>query len=905
MKIKNTLIILILLVATLPIGRVFAQAPNKMTFQSVVHNASGVLVTGTAVGMQISIMQGSATGTAVYVERQTPTTNINGLASIVIGNGTVVSGSFDAIDWGAGPYFIKAETDPAGGTSYTISGTQQLMSVPYALYAARTGDTSRGTIPTVVTDSVNSVSYTSASIFCHVAAFGGGLILVRGICLSTAPMPDLTNSIVVPGTALGGFTVNATGLIPGTTYYARAFATNINGNAYGSVLTFTTPGVTAPTVTSDAITGISNIAATGGGTVTNDGGSPVTARGVCWNTTGGATIADHTSPSGTGLGHFITTLSSLTPSTNYYARAYATNAVGSSYGAEQAFVTIVFTYATIYTDAVTAVSYNTATSGINVTATGGTTITAQGICWSTSINPTIANPYINTATGTGDYAANLTGLTAGTTYYVRAFCINGTGTVYGAQQTFTTLPLGLPLVTTNSVIGISTTYATSGGNVISDGGSTVSARGVCWSTSGTPTTDSSHTTDGTGTGMYNSSITALIPTTTYFVRAYATNSLGTAYGALISFTTDSVYVVALGLPIVGTAVPTMTTASTATGGGYIISDGGSPVTIRGVCWSTSPMPDTSGLHSSDGAGIGFFTSTLTSLSGCGNVYYSRAYAINSTGIAYGNQQSVSTGLLPAVTTNPATSITTTGATVSGTITTDGGCPITQRGIVWILNPFTPWDSTILTPSLTSGFNHPDSSVGTGINVNLTGLYSNQSYSVRTYITNSIGTTYGALQTFRTGIPSGHYIGEHFGGGVIFYLDSTGSHGMICTYSTIGGDNYWGCDGVLVGGTSTAFGTGQSNTAAIVAAGCSGSGDAANVCVSYVGGGYSDWFLPSRDELIYLVNSIGVYGLVYNEWFPYWSPYYTSSEFDANQDWVGGGGTDGKTYGAATEPVRKF
>ena len=125
-----------LIIAILFSSQLFAQAPNKMSYQAVIRNSSNALVVSKSIGMQISILQSSATGTAVYVERQFPTTNANGLASIEIGTGTIVSGSFSTINWANGPYFIKTETDINGGSSYTITGTSQLMSVPYALFAA-------------------------------------------------------------------------------------------------------------------------------------------------------------------------------------------------------------------------------------------------------------------------------------------------------------------------------------------------------------------------------------------------------------------------------------------------------------------------------------------------------------------------------------------------------------------------------------------------------------------------------------------------------------------------------------------------------------------------------------------------------------------------------------------------
>ena len=137
--------IITICVAILMATSVFAQAPEKISYQAVVRDGSNNLVASSTVGMRIQLLQDSEFGDAVYVETQTPTSNANGLVSLEIGEGIVVSGTFASIDWANGPYFIKTETDPTGGTSYTISGTSQLLSVPYALHA-KTADSVSGTI---------------------------------------------------------------------------------------------------------------------------------------------------------------------------------------------------------------------------------------------------------------------------------------------------------------------------------------------------------------------------------------------------------------------------------------------------------------------------------------------------------------------------------------------------------------------------------------------------------------------------------------------------------------------------------------------------------------------------------------------------------------------------------------
>ena len=201
--------------------------------------------------------------------------------------------------------------------------------------------------------------------------------------------------------------------------------------------------------------------------------------------------------------------------------------------------------ATVTTNNVTSITANSAICGGNVTSDGGNTITARGICWSTSQKPTTEDNATYSGTGIGSFTANITGLEAGTTYYVRAYAVNSKGTAYGTQKAFTTTTTDggsseeLPTVTTNGVTSVTENSAVCGGNVSSDGGSTVTARGVCWSTSQNPTTNDNTTYNGSDTGSFTSNISGLTAGTTYYVRAYAVNSQGTAYGMQKTFTTTT------------------------------------------------------------------------------------------------------------------------------------------------------------------------------------------------------------------------------------------------------------------------------------------------------------------------------------------------------------------------------
>lgn len=185
------------------------------------------------------------------------------------------------------------------------------------------------------------------------------------------------------------------------------------------------------------------------------------------------------------------------------------------------------------------ISLNTASSGGNITSDGGEAVTLRGIVWNTTTAPTInLTTKTSDGSGIGNFSSSITGLIPSNTYFVRAYATNSIGTAYGNELSFTTGAIVLPTVTTTAITGITTNAAVSGGNVILDGGGIITERGIVWSKTSNPTiTLSTKTTNGSGTGAFTSNVTGLSPNTQYYVRAYASNSVGTAYGNEIIFTT--------------------------------------------------------------------------------------------------------------------------------------------------------------------------------------------------------------------------------------------------------------------------------------------------------------------------------------------------------------------------------
>lgn len=491
----------------------------------------------------------------------------------------------------------------------------------------------------VKTESFTNVTQTTVDVSGTVITDNGASLSARGICYGTSENPNISGPKKVDNQAtLGGYTCTLDNLSPSTTYYARAYATNGYGTAYGAEVSFTTLAATVPIISSTtAANSITATTANTGGTITNSGASTITSRGVCYSSSvSSPTIADTKTNNGAGIGSFTSSLTGLKANTLYYIRAYATNGIGTAYGDIKSFSTTTATIPFgITTTASSFVTQTTAISGGNTTNDGGSAITSRGVCWSnTTSAPTITNSKTIDGTGIGAFTSSITSLNPGTTYYVRAYATNSVGTAYGSVISFRTVAATIPTgISTNSLSSITQTTASSGGNISTDGGASITSRGVCWSNkTSSPTIANTKTIDGTGIGTFTSSITNLTPGTIYYVRAYATNSVGTAYGNVTSFTSSAA---TIPTGITTNALSSITQTG-AISGGNITTDGGANVTSLGVCWSnTTSSPTIANTKTIDGSGIGMFSSSITGLA-AGTTYYVRAYATNSVGTSYGN-----------------------------------------------------------------------------------------------------------------------------------------------------------------------------------------------------------------------------------------------------------------------------
>lgn len=397
------------------------------------------------------------------------------------------------------------------------------------------------TLPLVTTDAISNIGGETATSGGNVTISSEAAIFDRGVCWSTTPGPSIADNKTNDGTGTGAFVSSMTGLTQGTLYYVRAYATNIAGTTYGNEQSFTTIIATAPIVSTAAITNISATGAASGGTIVSDGGAPISVSGICWNTSGTPTTVDNITTDGTATGTFASDAIGLSSSTTYFLRAYATNSISTSYGNEVTFTTTAPTIPIITTEPIIAQTDVSGTSGGTIVSDGGNTITVSGICWNATGSPSTADNFTTDGTSNGTFYSDATGLTAGTTYYIKAYATNGIGTAYGNEISFTPVPVGAPVITTDPIYSLVGAMAEGGGNLVTDGGNQITEWGLCWNTTANPTTASNKVTDtyflqNPGAANFYANMTGLTVGTTYHVRAYATNSVATTYGADVSFT---------------------------------------------------------------------------------------------------------------------------------------------------------------------------------------------------------------------------------------------------------------------------------------------------------------------------------------------------------------------------------
>ena len=782
----------------------FAQAPQKFSYQAVVRNESNTLVRGT-VGVRVSILQGGVNGTVVYQETHTTTTNINGLMTLQIGGGTMLSGDFATIDWADGPYFLKTETDPNGGTNYTIEGTQQLLSVPYALFAGSAANSFSGSyndltdlpqipdIPTNVSAFNNDAGYITMDsvpeIPTNVSAFVNDAGYVTESTLTTENY------------------ITQNDLITNNYVTSADIPTNVSAftNDAGYITSADVP--TVPT----------NVSA-----FTNDAGyitSTPAQVNADWNATSGpAQILNKPT-----IPNIPTTVSSFQNDMNYVTQSVM-NMTLSNYAPLSAIPTVP-TNVSAFTNDANYITLSQVPTQVNAdwNATAGA---AQILNKPTIPNvPTNVSAFTNDAgyltEATVQEAANIPTVVSAfenDAHYITEFqlqeILNTIGTMQNTIDSMNQVIEDLNnqvnppapeigAVTTSPVSDITASSVVAGGNVTADGRSEITARGVCWSTSATPTIADAHTTDGSGLGEFVSNVTGLASSTTYYLCAYATNEVGTAYGEIVSFTTEESSV-----PIIVTNPYSDLLATSVTCGGNVLSDGGMPITSRGICWSDiNPQPTIyNNIIEAGTSGTGEFTITITGLNTT-TTYYVRAYATNELGTVYGETVTFTTivPVLPTVTTSPVTDILPYTATFHGEVVSIGGALLSARGFCY---------GTSHNPTV-EGTHTEDGTTGGVFESTVTTLEPTTTYYVRAYATNIVGTVYGEETSFTSSTtPPGVTTNDVTNitqtsascGGVVTYAGGAAVTAKGLCYST--SENPTIDDNVIVGGTGTGAFTGE-------------------------------------------------------------------------------------------------
>ncbi|MDR1544643.1 MAG: carboxypeptidase regulatory-like domain-containing protein [Prevotellaceae bacterium] len=588
-----------------------------------------------------------------------------------------------------------------------------------------------------------------------IVAVGDPAYTERGFCYGIAHNPTVDDEkYAVSGSGTGAFSKNVTNLQEGHTYYVRAYATNIRGTVYGTEVIVDFNAV-MPVVQTNAVSNknIGAGTATVNGNVVSIGDLPYTERGFVYAQTSNPTINDTKKVvSGTGTGSYSGNITNLAANTVYYVRAYVTNSRGTTYGDN-----VVLDFSAINpqvtTQAVSDINIGAGTAVFygTIVNVGDPAYTEKGFAYGTMPTPTIDDTKkIVSGTSAGAFTANINNLPLDQQLYVRAYAKNSLeNVIYGSVESFA-LTSSLPSVTTQSVTADNRTAgtATFNGTIVNVGNPAYTEKGFVYAIGSVPTIDDTKlTVSGSGTGTFSKNATNLVMGNTYRIRAYAKNSINTAYGEEITLNFNAVQ----------PQVTTLDATNANVGNGTVTLNGnianiGDPVcTEKGFVYSTSTNPDVTDVSDTKvivaGNAQGNFTANITNLPPS-NTYYVRAYVKDYLNVVgYGAEKTFnfagntplfnSTDYVVFSNTNRVEG-TATFSTYTG-IYSAGTPAYTERGFVY--------STTAQNPTIENTKIVVSGSGSTGnFTTNVTNLVMGQTYYVRAYATNAVGTVYNQSRT---------------------------------------------------------------------------------------------------------------------------------------------------------------
>ena len=402
------------------------------------------------------------------------------------------------------------------------------------------------TVPMVITKNPSELTSNTIQILGEIISLGvqASNVDEHGHVYSkNNPTPTISDSRTKLGetATIGNFTSQIDNLTSGETYYIAAYAINTKGTAYGDVITLTTPA-NIPTVETAPITQITKTRASSGGTVSDSGGNDVIERGLCWGLNAPVTIDSNTLINdGIGEGTYSSSLTGLLSGTRYFVKAYAKNASGVGYGEQLEFTTDA-DIPDVSSTLVSSLSPTVIRALGELNNDGGAMLTSYGfVCASNSNTPTIGDKKLEIGnTVEGVFTADISELLPDTKYHIRAYATNAMGTAYGDVLSVTTKN-GNPTVYTLSATTTDSNSAKTTGRIDSDGGAPLTSYGFVYSKqNNNPNLGDEKVTLGTSAnGEFEANLSELQPETTYYVRAFATNEITTAYGNVKTFTTEA------------------------------------------------------------------------------------------------------------------------------------------------------------------------------------------------------------------------------------------------------------------------------------------------------------------------------------------------------------------------------